>query len=162
MASYFDEHDCIPLASGATPNHELHLARLLLDMGVTDDFQEQFSGMFANGDKKPPAAEEVIKNLPDAKELRSEDEKCPLCLDQMNIFEDKSLVTEKNLVKQLPCKHQFHGYCITPWLKMVNTCPLCKQELPTDDPLYEEVKKLDEAKKKREKNWKNVQNSMYC
>ena len=27
MASYFDEHDCEPLANGEAPNHLLHLAR---------------------------------------------------------------------------------------------------------------------------------------
>lgn len=27
MASYFDEHDCEPLADGEQPNHMLHMAR---------------------------------------------------------------------------------------------------------------------------------------
>ena len=32
MASYFDEHDCRPLANGEAPDHLLHLARLILSL----------------------------------------------------------------------------------------------------------------------------------
>jgi hypothetical protein len=34
MATYFDEHNCAPLANGQTPDHMVHLARLLIDTGV--------------------------------------------------------------------------------------------------------------------------------
>jgi len=34
MASYFDEHNCEPLASGQGPNHMMHIARLLIDTGA--------------------------------------------------------------------------------------------------------------------------------
>lgn len=40
---------------------------------------------------------------------------------------------EGQLVKRLPCKHDFHGKCIDVWLQRSNKCPLCVQ--PIDEPL---------------------------
>jgi len=48
----------------------------------------------------------------------SEDElTCSVCLEQ---------VTEGELVRSLPCLHQFHANCIDPWLRQQGTCPVCK------------------------------------
>ena len=49
------------------------------------------------------------------------DEQCSVCRDE---FADTCCE-----VTVLPCKHYFHGECITPWLKVNRACPLCFQDV---------------------------------
>ncbi|XP_022887388.1 E3 ubiquitin-protein ligase RING1-like [Olea europaea var. sylvestris] len=80
----------------------------------------------------PPASKSAVEALPSLKVeetlLKSELAQCAVCKD------DFELGTE---VKQMPCKHVYHNDCILPWLELHNSCPVCRHELPTDDPDYE-------------------------
>ncbi|XP_015876851.2 E3 ubiquitin-protein ligase SDIR1 isoform X2 [Ziziphus jujuba] len=42
---------------------------------------------------------------------------CSVCLEQVSVGE---------LIRSLPCLHQFHANCIDPWLRQQGTCPVCK------------------------------------
>ncbi|KAK9271544.1 hypothetical protein L1049_001904 [Liquidambar formosana] len=83
----------------------------------------------------PPAAKTVVDNLLvvalTQEVLEKDNVVCAVCKDEI-------LLEEK--VKQLPCGHYYHGDCIVPWLSIRNTCPVCRYELPTDDPDYERRK----------------------
>ncbi|XVE49718.1 hypothetical protein DITRI_Ditri01bG0103600 [Diplodiscus trichospermus] len=80
----------------------------------------------------PPASKSAIESLPSVKitksHLNSEFNQCAVCMDE---FE------EGTQAKQMPCKHLYHTDCIVPWLELHNSCPVCRHELPTDDPDYE-------------------------
>ncbi|XP_077251994.1 E3 ubiquitin-protein ligase SDIR1-like [Tasmannia lanceolata] len=49
--------------------------------------------------------------------LQPDELTCSVCLDQVNVGE---------LIRSLPCLHQFHVNCIDPWLQQQGTCPVCK------------------------------------
>ncbi|XP_004973758.1 uncharacterized protein LOC101768716 [Setaria italica] len=80
---------------------------------------------------KPPAARLAVESLPSAVVAAGEEgegDECAVCKDG---------VAAGQRVKRLPCSHRYHDECIVPWLQVRNSCPLCRFELPTDDPEYE-------------------------
>ncbi|XP_059634028.1 E3 ubiquitin-protein ligase CIP8 [Cornus florida] len=81
----------------------------------------------------PPAAKSAVSVLPTI-EIKSEKEclVCAICKDLVNVGD---------IAKKMPCGHGYHGDCILPWLGARNSCPVCRYELPTDDPEYEEERK---------------------
>ncbi|EFJ50253.1 hypothetical protein VOLCADRAFT_58539, partial [Volvox carteri f. nagariensis] len=66
---------------------------------------------------------------------------CPVCTEVLQVGDE---------VQLLPCKHSYHATCLAPWLEQNNSCPICRQELPTDDPHYE-ARKEREAAEARER-----------
>ncbi|XP_040381357.1 E3 ubiquitin-protein ligase RING1-like [Oryza brachyantha] len=78
----------------------------------------------------PPAAKSAVAALPDvavSADMMAADggAQCAVCMDDFHLGAD---------AKQLPCKHVFHKDCILPWLDLHSSCPVCRFELPTDDP----------------------------
>ncbi|KAL7128202.1 hypothetical protein ABFS83_14G300200 [Erythranthe nasuta] len=81
----------------------------------------------------PPAAKTAVEGLESVVIGKEENPMaCAICKDVVNVGE---------YAKNLPCGHGYHGECIVPWLSARNTCPVCRFELPTDDPEYEEERK---------------------
>lgn len=102
-------------------------------LGEVEDRMNEWRG-------SPPAAGSVIENLPSVQlsheGLVENEVVCAIC---------KEEVLGEEVVKQLPCLHYYHGECIVPWLRMRNTCPVCRHELPTDDAEYEYRKREREV-----------------
>lgn len=95
-----------------------------------------FFGQFAENENaligQPPASKVVVENLQSVvlvqEDVDNNNALCAVCKDEINVGE---------MAKKLPCTHFYHGDCIVPWLGIRNTCPVCRYELPTDDPAYE-------------------------
>lgn len=100
-----------------------------------EDYETLFAQFGENDNTflgRPPASKAVVENLDSVliveEDVENDNVICAVCKDEMNVGER---------AKQLPCSHRYHGDCIVPWLGIRNTCPVCRYELPIDDPDYE-------------------------
>jgi len=84
-----------------------------------DNIISQLIGQL-DGSGPPPAQESSIGSLPDVYvPKRHIDNKLDCTVCQEYFVEDEK-------VKELPCEHYFHVECIVPWLKLHNSCPICR------------------------------------
>ncbi|KAL3850651.1 hypothetical protein ACJIZ3_012533 [Penstemon smallii] len=78
--------------------------------------------------ENPPASKHAVASLPTVQietghvELESH---CAVCKDAFTLGSE---------AREMPCKHIYHTDCILPWLNLHSSCPVCRHELPTDDP----------------------------
>ncbi|XP_077237679.1 uncharacterized protein LOC143879273 [Tasmannia lanceolata] len=105
------------------------------DYIYTTEYEVLFD-QFAENDNSPrgspPAAKSVVDNLPSVvltqNDVENDNALCAVCKDEFCVGEQAI---------RFPCFHHYHRDCILPWLAIRNTCPVCRYELPTDDPDYE-------------------------
>lgn len=122
----------LPVGLENNPNAELDR-----DEQTHDAEYEVLLGQIVENDNSlmssPPAAKSVIDNLQmvvlSQEDVEKKNTLCAVCKDEISLEEQ---------AKQLPCSHLYHGDCILPWLRIRNTCPVCRYELPTDDIAYEQ------------------------
>ncbi|KAI9201065.1 hypothetical protein LWI28_017498 [Acer negundo] len=72
----------------------------------------------------PPVPETYIDAIPMIKITEGHlviDSKCPVCMEEFKIGGEG---------RELPCKHIYHSECIVPWLRLHNSCPVCRHEVP--------------------------------
>ncbi|KAK3345015.1 hypothetical protein B0H65DRAFT_192547 [Neurospora tetraspora] len=104
---------------------------------IITQLREQHAAQNPGG--APPASQAAIEKL----RVKDIDEqmlqgcqdnktKCVICVDDMTLGDKATL---------LPCNHFFHGECVTPWLKVHNTCPVCRRSV--------EVEEAPESKKRK-------------
>lgn len=150
MTDYFEELNCQPIEEGHTGSHQLMLmARYLRQSG----YEELLNMGFDRDRLSPPASKELVKNLP-SRLVTEKDEKCAICL-----LPNENLSGQKFL--KLPCNHEFHDTCILPWLEKTNSCPMCRQEMKTDDEEYEEGKRRKQRQQQRDEEIEMLHNSMF-
>lgn len=71
---------------------------------------------------RPPASKASIDEMPIV-EIDGCEGECVICLEEWKAEET---------VKEMPCKHRFHGGCIEKWLGFHGSCPVCRYEMPVD------------------------------
>lgn len=74
------------------------------------------------GDNGPPPAEQdKIDSLPTVSvDEENAGTECKVCQEEFSRNEN---------VLEMPCKHLYHSNCIVPWLKLHDTCPVCRYSL---------------------------------
>ncbi|XP_057741004.1 E3 ubiquitin-protein ligase RING1-like [Arachis stenosperma] len=93
----------------------------------SDPIDEFIQNLVENNNNRPgppPASSSAIAALPVvrlAREQLASDPNCAICKDEFEVDGE---------VRELPCKHFYHCDCILPWLRIHNTCPVCRYELP--------------------------------
>ncbi|KAK5995194.1 putative RING finger protein [Cladobotryum mycophilum] len=73
----------------------------------------------------PSVSQDFLDNLDRVrKQSLTKDDDCAIC--KMPFLED-----EYPLVVELPCqgKHRFDLECVSPWLRSMGTCPMCRDEM---------------------------------
>ncbi|KAI3823155.1 hypothetical protein L1987_04587 [Smallanthus sonchifolius] len=73
-----------------------------------------------------PAQKKMVETMPTVKIEQDLNHLiwCSVCLEDFEVG---------NEVKEMPCKHRFHGECILTWLDLHSTCPVCRYQLPSDE-----------------------------
>lgn len=159
MASYFDEHNCDPLGDNERPNEQILLARFLLDSGIATALNLDYTNFQATASNLAPPvskkwlADEFPKYCFD--ECDRPGVQCPICL--LKFVES----SEAKAVRLPKCNHTFHCECLLKWLEHTSSCPMCRQEFPTDDERYEEFKRQKKREKEREKELADLHDSMF-
>ncbi|KAG6650228.1 E3 ubiquitin-protein ligase RING1-like [Carya illinoinensis] len=98
----------IPDTSGVDPRN------FFLGPGL-NEFIEQISQNDRSGSHL--ALDSTISAIPTVKQ-----ENCPVCMEEYEVGGE---------ARELPCKHIYHSDCIVPWLRLNNSCPVCRHEVQT-------------------------------
>ncbi|CAN6872450.1 unnamed protein product [Brassica oleracea] len=103
---------------------------------------ERVAGSIGGRRGAPPAAKSAVEALETFEVGSTSSEEgertavmCAVCKDAMVMGE---------IGKKLPCGHFYHDNCILPWLEKRNSCPVCRFQLPTNDPRYERKRAREE------------------
>ncbi|RHN55413.1 putative aminoacyltransferase, E1 ubiquitin-activating enzyme [Medicago truncatula] len=121
----------------STPQRIIFVNPLTQSITVIDgasSIEELFNNLGSstkNG--QPPATKESIEAMDKIEIEEGDGGECVVCLEEFEVG---------GVVKEMPCKHRFHGKCIEKWLGIHGSCPVCRYHMPVDE--------KDDGKKREE------------
>ncbi|XP_057486679.1 probable E3 ubiquitin-protein ligase RHC1A [Actinidia eriantha] len=87
---------------------------------------EEFIQELTNDQRGPPPAPntsiDAIPTIKISRKHRRSDAHCAVCKEKFKLGSQ---------ARKMPCDHIYHSDCIVPWLVQHNSCPVCRQELPS-------------------------------
>lgn len=105
---------------------DMTLSDVVMGHGSFEEILQQLMEQSENGQKKPASTSAVEQLKVDTINQKEVEEKTECCICREEFVLDTK-------VKLMPCDHKFHIDCLDPWLKLKNSCPVCRHELPTDN-----------------------------
>lgn len=136
------EEPCLPLTSFSP-------------LAPSLSFFSQATGDASAPDRAMATSEKFLSELVayhPSKEDMDEKANCPVCIQDFTTDEKMHV---------LPCFHTFHPDCCIPWLKKHNTCPVCRHELPSDDPGWDARKQQQQAEADKDSDLSQLHDSMF-
>ncbi|XP_047323204.1 E3 ubiquitin-protein ligase MPSR1-like [Impatiens glandulifera] len=128
-------------ASSARPRGRIILINpmtqgMVVIEGTFSRIDSLFRDLLVNKQGQPPASKSSIDAMLSV-EICEEDREngCMICLDDWEVGMK---------VKEMPCKHKFHGECIEKWLGIHGSCPVCRYKMPVENDDDGEKKLVDE------------------
>ncbi|GLT97181.1 hypothetical protein SLE2022_147610 [Rubroshorea leprosula] len=152
VASAFHAESSSPVDNINADENASHVLEELISH--LDSVIPEILGNESAAPRVPPASKEVVAKLPIitlTEEILAKvgpDAECSICKENLVVGDQ---------MQELPCKHTFHPPCLKPWLDEHNSCPICRQELQTDDHAYESWK---EREKEAEEDRKGAANAV--
>lgn len=129
----------IPPPPPPYPGFLLHFLAMLDQPTLPSDVPEYFD--VDNPEDSYEALSEFAEQLGDAKVGLADDDIQRIPVYQFNLTDQMSFSTQDTCVicigsyetgqqlRLLPCGHDFHDICIDKWLKVSNSCPVCRSHL---------------------------------
>lgn len=103
-----------------------------------DTMQNMIRARFNELRRNVGASEEAIIALESVplSELSEGDDQCLICMEPYDSAHNEAH-DASNGVLRMPCGHVFGGRCLGIWLEVNYTCPVCRAELPSNEPQEE-------------------------
>ncbi|KAJ2510530.1 hypothetical protein GGI11_005457 [Coemansia sp. RSA 2049] len=129
-------------SAASTSSHQQFLESLIMQL---------YEEANAASTGPPPASREFIRTLPVVSRSQCQggaSVSCTICNEEAfpDSGREQAKPASEDSVTRLPCKHYYHRECVKPWLELHNTCPMCRFEVPSDDPQWLEKKREDEQR----------------
>jgi len=71
------------------------------------------------------SAEEMDQQCPLSTRCGVDENCCPVCLENSEAGEE---------IRTMPCGHKLHRQCCEAWLRIADTCPMCRFQVPRQPP----------------------------